>query len=147
MAVTITAVSPQPRVDLRSTDAQTGEPVRITRYRGVARIELQKAGGGFAIVAVGDTALSFFLPDSVALPRGTTGTVSASVSVALQPISGGPNTDNGPYGVHSVAGRLTDDPGGGDATWVQLDFVHTYATTHTEVAYDVTVVVPLTPPT
>jgi hypothetical protein len=143
MPVQLTAVVPQPRIDLRSADGETGEPVRATTYRGVVVLEFRKEGA-FSISTVPETNhFSFFVPDSVAYEAGQEGVAAATVSVALQPISGGQMTASGPYGVHSCTAQLVDDPRGTAVRWLQLAFVNTYATMRAEVSYEATVVVPL----
>lgn len=142
MSVVVTGIVPQPRIDLRSQEFETGTPVRVTTYRGVVVIEPQQAGAFRPSQLPETNPVSFFLPDSLPYPPGTEAVVSATAASALQPARSGTSRTEGPYGLHSLTAQLVDDPGGSGARWVAVSFVNTYASRRTEVSYEVIVVVP-----
>ena len=144
MPIRITNASPQPRIDIRTTDAETGTPRRVTRYVGVAQIEFVKEGR-MAIRVGGDgEQLAMWIPDSLAYTAGQEVALTAIVTPSLQPISGGPTTFDGPYGVRSASAYLADDPARGSNKFISLTFLHLHVGLGAEVTYDVTAVTALT---
>ncbi|MEI8080727.1 MAG: hypothetical protein WCI74_02655 [Actinomycetes bacterium] len=144
MTVLVREVQPQPRVDLLSTDAASGAPVRVTTYRGVVALELEMLPG-IHVGSIGlpqANAISFFLPDSLPYRNAADAAISLTVTPGLQPVLDRVNVGTGPYGVHSGTATLQEYPEGSGTSWVHLAFVNTYATRTAEACYCITVVTP-----
>lgn len=142
MPASLDAVDPQPRIDLRSTDAETGAPVRVTTYRGVVSLSYEYAKGD-ALGVPQTNPFTFFLPDSLPYPAGTEVTVAAMGMLTLQSTKSGSNAHSGPYGLADLSARLVDDPQGSGWRYVQVDVVNTWTRPNSRFTYEVTVVTPV----